>query len=159
MGMEMPAWFDIKSLDPDDLQEDVEGMLESAAYVMGLVQKEIENGIPPERIALVGFSQGGAISLTASLMMAEVPFAGCAALSTWLPLFVKPSPKGLAHPYLMCHGDSDPVVQYRWGRGSFEKLQGMGATAEFKSYPMDHSFCPEEMTDVASFLRNVLPAK
>ena len=61
----MPAWFDIESLDPDDPREDVDGMLESAAYVMGLVQREIENGIPPERIALVGFSQGGAISLTA----------------------------------------------------------------------------------------------
>ena len=44
MGMEMPAWFDIKSLDPDDLAEDVQGMLESAAYVMGLVQKEMDNG-------------------------------------------------------------------------------------------------------------------
>jgi hypothetical protein len=30
--------FDIKSLDPNDLQEDVDGMLESAAYVMRLVQ-------------------------------------------------------------------------------------------------------------------------
>jgi phospholipase/carboxylesterase len=68
MGMEMPAWFDINSLDPTDLKEDAEGILESAAYVMGLVQKEIENGIPPERIALVGFSQGGAISLTAGML-------------------------------------------------------------------------------------------
>lgn len=160
MGMEMPAWFDIKSLDPDDLQEDVDGMLESAAYVMGLVQKEIENGIPPERIALVGFSQGGAISLTAALMMAELPFAGCVALSTWLPLFAVAAPKGLKHPYLMCHGDADPVVQYRWGKGSFDKLQDMGASAQFKTYPgMDHNFCPQEAADVASFLRTVLPPK
>ena len=55
------------------------------------MQKEIESGIPPERIAVVGFSQGGVISLTASLMMTEKPFAGCVALSTWLPLFVKAS--------------------------------------------------------------------
>ena len=161
MGMEMPAWFDLCSLDPDNLQEDVPGILESAAYVMGLVQKEIEAGIPPERIALVGFSQGGAIALTAALMMSELPFAGCVALSTWLPLFVhKPSPKGIAHPYLMCHGDADPVVQFGWGKGSYEKLKAMGAEADFKAYSgMDHNFCPEEGRDVAAFLRSVLPPK
>jgi predicted esterase len=93
-------------------------------------------------------------------MMAELPFAGCVAMSTWLPLFVKPSTKGLAHPYLFCHGDSDPVVQYMWGKGSYEKMQQMGAKVEFKTYPgMDHNFCPEEGRDVASFLRNVLPPK
>jgi predicted esterase len=55
--VQMPSWFDLFGLSEKD-QEDVEGMCSSAAYLSSLVQKEIENGIPPERIVVAGFSQG-----------------------------------------------------------------------------------------------------
>ena len=57
MHMQMQSWFDIFGLSEKD-QEDMEGMLSSAAYLSSLVQKEVDNGIPPERIAIAGFSQG-----------------------------------------------------------------------------------------------------
>ena len=48
----------------------------------------------------------------------------------------------------------------RWGKESFTKLTDMGAKADFKTYAgMDHNFCPQELSDVASFLRDVLPPK
>jgi phospholipase/carboxylesterase len=53
----MPSWFDLFGLSEND-KEDVESMMSSAAYLSSLVQKEIDNGILPERIAVAGFSQG-----------------------------------------------------------------------------------------------------
>ena len=47
------------------------------------VQEEITKGIPPERIAIGGFSQGGHVSLK-SLFRLKQPLAACIALSTWL---------------------------------------------------------------------------
>ncbi|KAH0019166.1 hypothetical protein KCU80_g17311, partial [Aureobasidium melanogenum] len=49
----------------DDIQqhEDEAGITRSQAYIHSLIAKEIEKGIPSERIVLGGFSQGGAMSL------------------------------------------------------------------------------------------------
>ena len=63
------AWFNVLSLSPEEEEEDVEGILEAAEYVNALVDAEIARGIPPERIALVGFSMGGATVLSAGLQV------------------------------------------------------------------------------------------
>ena len=47
------------------------------------IDEEMMKGIPRERIAIGGFSQGGHISLK-SLFKIKQPLAACIALSTWL---------------------------------------------------------------------------
>ena len=47
------------------------------------IQEEQAKGIPRERIAVGGFSQGGHIALK-SMFKAQQPLAACVALSTWL---------------------------------------------------------------------------
>jgi len=159
MGMEMPSWFDIVGLQPAD-KEDADGMLSSAAYLSNLVRAELEKGIPHDRIVIAGFSQGGAVAMTAGMMMMDKPLAGVMSLSTWLPTFVEPTDVGKAQPVLMCHGDSDPVVLYSWGKASHQRALELGIQAEFRTYRgMDHGFCPEELQDVAQFLRKCLPPK
>lgn len=53
-----------------------------------------------------------------------------------MPSFVSPTDVGKASPLLMCHGDSDPVVLYSWGQGSYKRALSLGLTAEFKTYPV-----------------------
>ena len=65
-GVMMPAWFDLKSLNPNG-PEDEAGVKAAAAYVNSLIQAEIEAGIPSERIIIGGFSQGGALGLYTAL--------------------------------------------------------------------------------------------
>ena len=65
-GVMMPAWFDLKSFNPNG-PEDEAGVKAAAAYVNSLIQAEIEAGIPSERIILGGFSQGGALGLYTAL--------------------------------------------------------------------------------------------
>jgi predicted esterase len=61
-GFRMPGWSDIFGLN-DDAPEDMAGFESSRARIDALVQREIDQGVPPSRIVLAGFSQGGALAL------------------------------------------------------------------------------------------------
>lgn len=74
--------FDIFSFGPDS-PEDEEGMLESKAALSEIINQEIQGGIPPSRIVLGGFSQGGAMSLLTGLT-GETKLAGLVCISGWL---------------------------------------------------------------------------
>ena len=71
----------------DDIQqhEDEAGITRSQAYVHSLIAKEIEKGIPSERIVLGGFSQGGAMSLMSGVT-APTRLGGIFGLSCYLLL-------------------------------------------------------------------------
>ena len=48
--------------------DDQPRILQSAQFVTGIVQELMaSDGIPPEKIVIGGFSQGGAVALTAAL--------------------------------------------------------------------------------------------
>lgn len=83
-GFQMPSWFDLKSLDIGG-EEDEAGIKKAAINVHSWINKEIESGIPSNRIVLGGFSQGGALALYAALTYPQ-QLAGVVSLSCWLPL-------------------------------------------------------------------------
>lgn len=59
-----------------------------------------------------------------------------------------------AHPPL----PADTVVAYRYGQQSAASLKSFGSNVEFKTYPrMPHSACPEELKEVAEFMKRHLP--
>ena len=101
MGMPMPGWFDISALSTiDKMMEsmDHDGIRESVDYVKGLIDKEVAAGIPPERIAVGGFSQGGHVALKTVLQYPK-KLAACIGMSTWLEPFS--FEVGLSPPCLM----------------------------------------------------------
>ncbi|KAI8872781.1 acyl-protein thioesterase 1 [Ramicandelaber brevisporus] len=161
MGMRMPAWYDIATLNDLDHQFDTRGAGASAVKIDALVESEVKAGIPSERIVLGGFSQGGALTLYTALTT-ERKFAGLVALSSYLPpdakLLAEPAQANKDTPIFMAHGDEDMVVQYPYGKKSYEKLKEMGYKAEFNTYEgMPHSSCQQEMADLLGFLVKQLP--
>ena len=62
VGFQMPAWFDLMSLDPSG-PEDEKGIEKSNANLTKIIDEEINNGIDPSRIVIGGFSQGGALAI------------------------------------------------------------------------------------------------
>ncbi len=158
-GFEMPAWFDLYGLSPDS-PEDVEGFAESSNRISKLIENEVSQGIPRSRIAVCGFSQGGALALHLSLRYGEL--AGCAALSAWLPLRAD-YPGALSNyaknlKVIQCHGTSDLVVPCEWGRSSFESLEqvlGVKGATWYEYRGMAHSACDEELSDVSNFLQKI----
>ena len=160
MGMVMPSWFDLHGLD-ENARDDEEGIMKAVARVNRIIDEQVANGIPSERIIVGGFSQGGAVALTVALC-SERKLAGAVVLSGWLPLFsTYPGafgPYAKAMPMLMCHGESDGVVDFRFGLKSHAFLVENKIDVEFKSYRnMGHGADPAELLDVAKFLRSTLP--
>ena len=108
---------------------------------------------------LAGFSQGGAIALHTGLRHAE-RIAGIMALSTYLPLAEKFAAEANAAnrdvPIFMAHGSYDPVIPLARAAQSRGLLESLGYSLEWREYPMPHSVCPEEITDIGAWLRRVL---
>lgn len=157
-GFKMNAWFDITGLKPDAPQDE-KGIDESREILLNLVQEEIKNGIPANKIFIGGFSQGGATALYTALTSAH-RFAGVIALSTWLPLHSKfpaalKTVDGLfTTPILQCHGDVDPMVPLMWSQLTEKVLKSLGfSNVKFKTYRgLGHSSTEEEMDDVNDFI-------
>lgn len=127
---------------PESLRknEDEAGILVSREYFNGLIQQEIDAGIPAERIVLGGFSQGGAMSLFSGLT-AKVKLGGIIALSSYLLLSLKiaellPTPNlNKETPIFMAHGDQDAIVPIQLGVKSHDALKALGYKPIFKIYP------------------------
>uniref|UniRef100_A0A8C5VWB4 Acyl-protein thioesterase 1 n=1 Tax=Microcebus murinus TaxID=30608 RepID=A0A8C5VWB4_MICMU len=157
-----PHAFDIIGLSPDS-QEDEPGIKHAAESIKALIDQEVKNGIPSNRIILGGFSQGGALSLYTALTTQQ-KLAGVTALSCWLPLrasFQGPiSGPNRDISILQCHGDSDPLVPMTFGSLTAEKLKTLvnPANVTFKTYEgMMHSSSQQEMMDVKQFIEKLLP--
>ena len=155
-GFVMPAWYDIKEMDIDR-HVDEEQLRRSAAWVHALITREIERGIDSSRIIVAGFSQGGAVSFEAGLSYPK-PLAGIMALSTYFAtaasIEVNPIQNGM--PILICHGSMDPVVPEVLGQKSVATLQSMGFEPEYRSYPMAHSLCPQQVVDISDWIGRTL---
>jgi len=80
--------FDITSFDFESRETDEEGILRAAGWIKKIVDKEVnEEKIPPSKIVIGGFSQGGALSFAALLTLgAERKVAGVFGMSTYLPV-------------------------------------------------------------------------
>uniref|UniRef100_K3WDW2 palmitoyl-protein hydrolase n=1 Tax=Globisporangium ultimum (strain ATCC 200006 / CBS 805.95 / DAOM BR144) TaxID=431595 RepID=K3WDW2_GLOUD len=158
MGMRMPSWYDIKSLTKTENDEN-EGVEESRELLTGLIEKEVETGIPHNRIVLGGFSQGGAMSYYTGYQMKKA-LAGVLILSGYIPKLQSfaVTPEAVNVPALICHGDSDPVVRFQWGSMSKDKLEASGVKLDFRVYNgMEHSMCMEELDDIKAWLQTIIP--
>jgi phospholipase/carboxylesterase len=154
-GFVMRAWYDITSLGPDRV-EDEAGIRQSAEVVRGYIEKENARGIASERTVIAGFSQGGAIAFQAALRYPQ-RLAGVMALSAYLPLREslarEATPANRDVPILICHGVLDPMVPAALGTASRDLLQSLGYPVEWKTYPMEHSVCMEEVLDISKWLQ------
>jgi phospholipase/carboxylesterase len=158
-GMSMRAWYDILSFDRRAAQDE-QGIRASDAQVGELIRRENERGIPSGRIVLAGFSQGGAIALFSGTRYPE-KLAGIMGLSCYLLLEnLLPAERARINyttPIFLGHGTQDPVVEIRRGLEAKQLLEAGGYPLEWHAYAMPHSVCPQEVQDIAAWLRRVLP--
>ena len=155
-GMVMRAWYDIVTLDAEG-RADADGVRESTASLEALIAREIQRGIPADKIVVAGFSMGGAVAINTALNTAH-SLAGLMALSTYLPLpgEVDGSSGCRDLPVFMAHGSFDPMLPMQWGRLSAQKLEETGFKVEWHDYPMAHAVCPQEIADIREWLLRVL---
>ncbi|KAI8340487.1 Phospholipase/carboxylesterase/thioesterase [Chlamydoabsidia padenii] len=157
---DIPAWFDVFAVDKSSKVQrfDDTGMLASAARVDELIKAESKQGI--DKIILGGFSQGCILSLLIGLTT-QIKLSGIIGTSGYLPLGEKftAMASGINQhtAILMCHGDQDLVVKYKYGQASSRYLASLGYRVDFKSYSgLGHVVCDQEIQDIAAFLNQCL---
>ena len=157
-GAVMRAWYDVRG-DAGVRREDEAGVRESQRQIEALIEREKTRGIPAGRIALAGFSQGGAMALQTGLRHPE-RLAGIMALSCFLPLTDKVSAEVSAAnreaPIFMAHGSQDPLIPMARARHAHDLLTSLGYHLEWHEYPIPHSVSPGEIRDISAWLQRIL---
>lgn len=157
--MKMRAWYDIFSVSMENHTVDMDGIYRSAELISQVIQAEISQGIPAKNIILAGFSQGGVLALHVGLRFPQ-KLAGVIALSAYLPtlaaLETEGTHAGKITPVLMAHGILDPIVAIEAGKTVFDHLSNTGYNIEWHDYLMEHSVCPEEISQLSAFMNSVL---
>ncbi len=155
-GFVMPAWYDILAMDIDR-KIDTEQLVNSAKLINEFVEREIERGIVSERIIIAGFSQGGAVGYELALSHSK-PLGGLMALSTYFAtkdtITFNAANKNL--PIFIAHGTYDGIVPPLLGEQANQLLQEKQYATDYKTYPMEHSLCIEQIDDISAWLQDKL---
>ncbi len=115
--------------------------------------------IDPQRLVVLGFSQGGAMAYELGLRHPE-QFAGVGALSTWLPPPLAasiPTTEALTKlPVLVVHGSQDPMVDIERGHSSRDALQELGVQLTYREFDMAHEIRPDALRAVREWVESIL---
>jgi phospholipase/carboxylesterase len=157
-GYPMRAWYDILGLERG-MAQDEPGIRASHAAIEALIRRENERGITTDRITLAGFSQGGAMALFSGTRYPD-KLAGIMGLSCYMLLESHFAAERAAvnqqTPIFLAHGTQDPVVNPLLGEQTRRLLESAGYAVEWHAYTMPHSVCPQEVADIAAWLRRIL---
>lgn len=144
-------WFPITKLDPKAMLAGVES---AAATLAQFIDDELARyGLPADRLALVGFSQGTMMSLHVGLRRAVAP-AGIVGYSGVLagPDVLKAQMTAKS-PVLLVHGDADQMIPVQALYASANALGEAGISVRWHvSRGVGHSIDPEGLALGGPFL-------
>jgi phospholipase/carboxylesterase len=135
--------------------------LASALALVGrLVEAAGANGIGPERVAILGFSQGGCLALEYA---ARNPrrYGGVVGLSAGL-IGARVAPETYAGslagtPVFVGCSDVDPFIPLERVRQSAEIMRGLGGDVTERIYPgVSHTIIPDEVEHIRGIADNML---
>ena len=160
-GFVMPGWYDIRNLELSPHvkdREDPAQIRRSADAITALLARESERGVPPDRIVLAGFSQGGAMALHIAPRFAHT-LAGFMVLSAYELLIGSGGEHeaNAATPALFCHGRHDPMVPMFAGQAACEAARKSGREVRWYDFPIAHEVSLPEIHTIAAWLRERLP--
>lgn len=112
----------------------------------------------PSPIVMMGFSQGGVMSLEAGLNY-KGPIAAIVSMSGYMPdpwATLTKAQAPFETPILLVHGTGDEVVPVEASRKAAQALKEHGYNPVLKEFPMGHTITPESLQAVHVFLKTVL---
>ena len=151
-GQRAYAWF--------PLSEGAEIEMAALVGARGVLEAFVEDAlemypIDPERLVVMGFSQGGVMAYDLALGRPE-RFKALVALSTWLPeIVVNALPENEARAALstlLVHGTQDPMVNIENGRDSKAKLEALGIAPAWGEYDMGHEINQDALRDLLGWM-------
>ena len=150
------AWFQLDFRDGGEIVPNLEQAHETLGDLVRWLQTAPGRlGADGRRVYLLGFSQGGMMSL-AVLHTAPELVAGVVALSTRFGDRLVRAPADAAAvsrvPVFVAHGASDTLLPIGDGRAIRDRLQPLLRDFTYREYPTGHTIAPDEIRDVAAWL-------
>ena len=145
-NFEMRAWFNMKNLNLDDLNE--EDFIESSKTLDLIIENKLKTN-PSSKIYIGGFSQGAALSIFYGLKMIH-KIHGMVSLSGFVPKFNYQNTM-ITKPILKIHGIYDDIINFQTSENTFDLLNFSNLVS--KSYNMGHEVIENQVVDLLSFLK------
>lgn len=133
--------------DPDDFRRSLDLVDES-------VDAAVETyGLDPDRIGLLGFSQGAITSLSL-LLESTADYRWVVALHGYLPASHRElDPEGIVDkPVFIAAGSADQIIPAARTEAAAERFEELGAAVEYTAYDAPHGVGSEELADLVDFI-------
>jgi phospholipase/carboxylesterase len=115
--------------------------------------------IDAQKLAVLGFSQGGVMAYSLALANPE-RFAALVALSSWLPPELVPhlclGDSARSLPILVQHGTEDSMIEVERARHSVEILRQARIPLTYREYEMGHEIRPKSLSELSAWLEENL---
>lgn len=162
LGYGAYAWFHVQFtangpvIEPEEAEN-------SRRLLLNFLDEVVEAyGLDPQKVYLMGFSQGAIMSMSLTLTEPE-KLAGVVAMSgRTLPEVVPkiaPPEKLKGLPIFVVHGTADQVLPINYGRDTRDILSRLPADLTYREYPMAHHVSAESLADIAGWLKDGLDSK
>ncbi|MCU0493595.1 MAG: alpha/beta fold hydrolase [Chloroflexaceae bacterium] len=155
MGYGSYAWYHLSGV-PGRLRSDPISRLHALEVLTKFLRTLPERtGTDPQRVCLLGFSQGAILSLALALTAPEL-LAGVVAASGMLDASWLPNPKldQLEQlRILLVHGTQDEVIPVVGSQLARDFLtESTSAHVTYRDYPAGHTIHPQELRDIQAWL-------
>lgn len=113
-------------------------------------------GADPDRVWLMGFSQGCILSYALALNYPK-QFSKVLALSGYILKEIVPEKYKLEDyihlDFFVSHGSMDEVLPVEWGRQATKVLEQLKISYQYREYPMGHGVNPDCFEDIKSWMK------
>ncbi|NDL66339.1 alpha/beta hydrolase [Anaerotalea alkaliphila] len=145
------AYFHVKNP-----KKPVRHLFDAAVKKLSTFLPEVVTSQPadPERVYLLGFSQGAILSMTL-LLGTALPLKGIVSLNGFLPSYVRalaPVRPLDGISVFLAHGLYDPVFPIEVGNANAEHFASLGKETTYRTYPEGHTVSFETLRDLTAWL-------
>ena len=152
------SWYPLSMGGPPDVDAILSAQRKLSEFIDECIQRY---PIDAEKLALLGFSQGGVMGYSLALPHPD-RFAALAILSSWLPrellsrIDVSDGVRSL--PTMVQHGTQDSMIDTVRARESVELLRRLRLPLTYREYSMGHEIRPDSLSELSSWLERNLGA-
>jgi phospholipase/carboxylesterase len=155
LGPNSYEWYRVKIIGKPD-PEQVASALETIDHFIDELLPAYP--IDPQKLFLLGFSQGSLLSMCYALTH-PTHVAGVIAQSGYIPGHInfEIDESRVKHkPFSLTHGIQDTMIPIEWARLSRDRLQTLGVDLTYQEFQMGHSVSMDSLQVIATWLKKQL---